>query len=82
MIYGAYMFAPANNGITTPARYTVAKQQLALFALNPKAINKRLHIWLRDVASAAYFARANGGGLTDCNGASNSFGVSPEFCIG
>lgn len=82
MVYGTHMLAPANNGVTIPKRYTVAKQQLALFALNPKAINNRQYVWLRDVISASHFAGVGYGGFTDYGGASNSRGVRPEFCIG
>ena len=82
MVYGTYMFAPANNGVTIPIRSTVAKQQLALFALNPRAIDNRQHIWLRDVVSAALFARVYYGGSADYAYASTSYGVRPEFCIG
>ena len=82
MVYGTYIHAPANNGVTIPARYTVAKQQLALFALNPRAINNRTTIWLRDVVSAAYFAVVNDYGGADSSSASGSYGVRPEFCIG
>lgn len=82
MVYGTHMLAPANNGVTIPKRYTVAKQQLALFALNPRAINNRITIWLRDVVSATQFAYANNGGVAGNTGASYSGGVRPEFCIG
>lgn len=82
MVYGTHVYAPANNGVTIPTRYTVAKQQLALFALNPRAINNRQDIWLRDVVSAAGFALVGSDGLASCTSASNSRGVRPEFCIG
>ena len=82
MVYGTHMFVPANNGVTIPARHTIAKQQLALFALNPRAINNRQYIWLRDVVSAAHFANVFGDDFSDCSGASYSLGVRPEFCIG
>lgn len=82
MVYGTYMFAPANNGVTIPTRYTVAKQQLALFALNPRAINNRQYIWLRDVVSASLFALVGDNGLANNYAASLSVGVRPEFCIG
>ena len=82
MVYGTHVFAPANNGVTIPARHTVAKQQLALFALNPKAINKIQYIWLRDVVSAAGFAFVAGDGPAGYGNASASLGVRPEFCIG
>lgn len=75
MVYGTHIiFTHANN--------TVAKQQLALFALNPRVINCRQNIWLRDVISASHFARVDGYGCTFNGGASNSYGVRPEFCIG
>ena len=82
MVYGTYIHAPANNGVTTPKNHTVAKQQLALFAINPRAINNKNAIWLRDVVSAARFAYVGSYGNASDNGASNSFGVRPEFCIG
>lgn len=82
MAYGTHMLAPANNGVTIPTRYTAAKQQLALFALNPRAINSRTAIWLRDVVSAAYFACVNSNGAANYYYASDSTGVRPEFCIG
>ena len=82
MVYGTHVHAPANNGVTTPTRDTVAKQQLALFALNPRAINKRQYTWLRDVVSAAYFALMGDFGDARSSYASYSLGVRPEFCIG
>lgn len=82
MVYGTHMLAPASNGVTIPTIYTVAKQQLALFALNPRAINNGTTIWLRDVVSAAFFAYANNGGVAGAHYASASCGVRPEFCIG
>lgn len=82
MVYGTYIHAPANNGVTIPTRHTVAKQQLALFALNPRAINNKTAIWLRDVVSASNFASVGYGGRADYGSASSSVGVRPEFCIG
>lgn len=80
MVYGTHVHA--NNGVTIPASSTVAKQQLALFALNPRAINDRQYIWLRDVVSGAHFAIVGTEGLAGYASASISFGVRPEFCIG
>ena len=82
MVYGTHIHAPANNGVTIPTRHTVAKQQLALFALNPRAINNRTTIWLRDVVSAAHFALVGAHGDVSSNVASDYRGVRPEFCIG
>lgn len=82
MVYGAHIYATANNGITIPEIRTVAKQQLSLFALNPRAINNKQSIWLRDVVSATYFARVDYLGYASYGSASSSVGVRPEFCIG
>lgn len=76
MVYGTHIFTPAINNDT------VAKQQLALFALNPRAINNRTAIWLRDVVSAAFFAFVYAFADASAGDASLSFGVRPEFCIG
>lgn len=82
MVYGAYIHAPAGDGVTNPARYTISKQQLALFALNPRAINNKSTIWLRDVVSDNHFALINANGFTYSYNASYSRGVRPVFCIG
>lgn len=82
MVYGCHVHAPAGNGVVVPARYTIGKQQLAIFALNPRAINNRGTIWLRDAVSAANFAGVTTSGNATDYGASNSLGVRPVFPIG
>lgn len=82
MVYGCHIHTPANNGVTIPARYTIDKQQLAVFALNSGIANIRVSYWLRDVVSAANFAIARNYGLADYAYASNSIGVRPIFAIG
>ena len=82
MVYSSYIYTPGNTGTVTPTRFTINKQQLAIFALNPKMINIRHAIWLRDVASSATFASATGNGYSAYNSASTSFGVRPVFAIG
>ncbi len=82
MVYGSPCFNPTSDGSTVPYNYTVCKSQLALFMLNPKAITTRYTYWLRDIVSAAGFARVNYYGDTSSNGASNSGGVRPFFAIG
>ncbi len=82
MVYGTHVYAPANNGTTVPNKYTTGKQQLALFRLSPKAINKRESIWLRDVVSEAFFASVLNYGYANYNYASNSRGVRLVFPIG
>lgn len=82
MVYGSYIHTPANDGVTIPTRYTINKQQLAAFALNPRSINNRETIWLRDVVSAAYFALVASYGFANCDSASTSYGVRPVAAIG
>lgn len=82
MVYGSNIFGNVANGSAVPCNYTIDKQQLALFRLNPKAINKRQTIWLRDVVSSADFAYVLSRGTASCNGASYSIGVRPVFPLG
>jgi hypothetical protein len=82
MVYGSYIYTPGNDGSITPTRHTINKQQLALFTLNPKAINERQNIWLRDVVSASHFAYVFSSGYAHYYYASNSLGVRPVFPIG
>ncbi len=56
-----------------------AKQQLALFALNPLATNVRADWWLSSVASSASFAIVDSNGVASAGGASGSLGVRPFF---
>jgi len=82
MVYGSLIYAPAGDGSVTPTRYTIDKQQLALFALNPRRANIRITYWLRDVVSSAGFANVDSRGLAGYANASNSHGVRPVFAIG
>ena len=79
MVYGSYIFAPANDGTTIPYRYTESKSQLALFRHRPDLISNRQWYWLRTVVSAACFANVNNNGNCNYNNASNSgSGVRPD----
>ena len=82
MVYGGHVYAPMNDGVAIPNKYTPAKQQLALFALDPKMVNRRYTYWLRDVVSAAYFALVYSSGFAVSYSASLSCGVRPYFIIG
>lgn len=82
MVYGSHVYAPMSNGVTIPNKYTIDKQQLALFALSPKMINRRFTYWLRDVVSSACFAIVGSLGYTSYSSASGSLGVRPVFPIG
>ena len=50
-----------------------SKNQIALFKLNQSSMNRRMHIWLRDIVSASYFAGVNQNGCANMNPASNSW---------
>lgn len=85
MVYGGRQFSPMPNGATDPwntcRNYTIDKSQLPLFHLAPWLICNRQWYWLRDVVSAARFARVNGSGTAGCNFASAAGGVRPVVGI-
>lgn len=82
MVYGSGIFSPVSDGSNVPNNYRVEKGQLPLFALEPSRICNRDTWWLRDVITAAFFARVSAGGSAGCYSASYSLGVRPAFCIG
>lgn len=79
--YGGKVFGAGNDGSSVPALYTVDKSQFPLFTFRPDMISNRAWFWLRDVVSAAYFARVDLSGLALCYYASNASGVRPAFSI-
>ena len=81
MVYGSHFFAPGNNGVTIPTRYTINNSQLSIFRLNPTMFKNRESIWLRDVVSAAGFAVVHVSGYPHYGNASYSYGVRPDFAI-
>ena len=56
--------------------------QFPLFMFDRTKLHNREDYWLRDVASAAYFAYVNYLGYASTYNASSSYGVRPAFCIG
>ena len=82
MVYGSGIFSPVSDGSNVPNNYRVEKGQLPLFALEPSRICNRATWWLRDVITAALFARVAGNGNAYYGYASSSGGVRPAFCIG
>lgn len=83
MMYGHPHCAPAFDGFTSIAPYTIDKTQLSLFALRPQLIVNRSHDnWLRDVVSSSEFACVNSLGLPAYNPAATYLGVRPVFPIG
>ncbi len=82
MVYGSYIFAPANDGTTISYRYTESKSQLALFRHRPDLIvSSRTWWWLRDVVSSAFFADVANRGGAYYYGASGVSGVRPAALI-
>ena len=81
MVYGAPHFAPACDGSTVPANYTIGCKQLNLFRHRPDLISNRQTYWLRDVVSAADFALVSNSGVCYYHGASTAVGVRPAFPI-
>ena len=56
--------------------------QFPLFMFDRTKLHNRENYWLRDVASAVSFSHVAGDDRAGANGASNSYGVRPYFCIG
>lgn len=82
MVYGSYIFAPGNDGISIPCRYTESKSQLALFRHRPDLIvSFQQWYWLRGIVSAAYFVYNDVPGRVNYHGASNFGGVRPAAAI-
>lgn len=80
-VYGGKIFGAGNDGSTVPNLYTVDKSQFPLFAHDPYMISNRQWFWLRDVVSAADFARVSNSGNAGSNNASYDGGVRPAFSI-
>ena len=81
MVYGNSVFQPGCDGSFIPYNYTTGKSQFALFRMAPQYISNRQWYWLRDVVSAAYFARVDASGYASCRDAGNVGGVRPYFVI-
>jgi hypothetical protein len=80
MVYGGRQFSPMPDGtdpLNTCRNYTIDKSQLPLFRLAPWMICARSPYWLRDVVSAARFARVSGNGETGCDSPNVADGVRP-----
>lgn len=82
MVYGSYIYTPGGTGPIIVNRFTINKQQLALFSLNPGMINRRQSFWLRDVGSSSNFAVVYENGTANYANALGSYGVRPVFAIG
>lgn len=81
MVYGCDIFHNVQHGTNIPNFYSIDTSQLPLFRLDHSRICNRAIWWLRDVASAAYFAYVGSNGSAYCYNASASYGVRPAFGI-
>lgn len=80
MVYGGFIHSPSAPNVINHDHYTIDREQLALFRLNPNALG-RYGFWLRDVVTASYFAYVNLHGLAGCSGASSTAYVRPAFAL-
>lgn len=80
MVYGHYTFSPFPVNGYNHDHYTIDRDQLAIFRLNPMFL-RNWNGWLRDVASASNFAAASYYGLANCNDAVTADSVCPAFAI-
>lgn len=80
MVYGSYIHSPFIVNGYNHDHYTIDRDQLAIFRLNPRFL-KIFNGWLRDVTSASSFADVIGYGYGDSYNASYSSGVRPAFAI-
>lgn len=82
MVYGLCIFDSGNpDGQTVYNRYTVSNAQLSAFRYAKYLISNRQYYWLRNVVSAAFFARVINYGVCDYGNASAEYGVRPAALI-
>lgn len=81
MVYGCDIFHNVQHGTNIPNFYSIDTSQLPLFRHDHARICNRAGWWLRDVATATYFALVGITGNATYLGASSSFGVRPAFGI-
>ena len=81
MVYGCDIFHNVQHGTNIPNFYSIDTSQLPLFRHDHDRICNRADWWLRDVASATYFARVGSDGNAAYGTASYSYGVRPAFGI-
>lgn len=80
MLYGSVAFGSSSIGASG---YNVASSHgvLPLFAIRHDLVNTRENYWLRDVASATYFAAVTSIGFAYFSNTSTPYGVRPVFSI-
>ena len=81
MVYGNPYYGTVCDGVNTPSIYSYSKTQLPLFALRPDLICNRATWWLRDIVTAAAFARVGNSGHANYYHASAAHGVRPAIPV-
>lgn len=81
MVYGCMIAAQTNGPTTAVQTPTNSKQQLALYRLDIRALNRQ-NFWLRDIQAYNSFTRVAPYGRAHYNPASVSYGVRPAAAIG
>lgn len=80
MVYGGFTHSPTAPNVINHDHYTIDREQLALFRLNPNEI-VRSNFWLRDVVTASAFAFVSGYGSAYSYSVSYACGVRPAFAL-
>lgn len=80
MVYGHYAFSPFPANSYNDDHYTIDRDQLAIFKLDPEFL-RTFNGWLRDVASDSTFVGANYYGSATSYFASGPHYVRPVFAI-
>ena len=78
MVYGGFIHSPSAPNAINHDHYTIDREQLALFRLNPNALG-RTSCWLRDVVNASNFAYVNNNGSAGYGSAAGASNVRPVF---
>lgn len=80
MVYGGFIHSPSVPNTVNHDHYTIDREQLALFRLNPNALGKT-SCWLRDVINGSNFAIVNNSGLANFTYAFGTNSVRPAFAL-
>ena len=80
MVYGGFIHSPSAPNAINHDHYTIDREQLALFRLNPNAFGK-VSYWLRDVVNASAFAYVASGGNAYYASANFTGNVRPAFAL-
>ena len=80
MVYGSFVHSPTAPNTINHDHYTIDRDQLSLFRLNPNALGHTT-IWLRDVVTYSSFAMVNTSGNAHYSYAQTPLGVYPVISL-